>query len=128
MADATLDPVLGLADRLFVAIGEGDEETVGACLADDVVVWTNFDDREAGRAKVLPLLAWMHSSIGELRYDIVRRELLPDGFVQQHVLRGRGPDGEEIAMPACVVATVVDGRVARMAEYTDPTPLVAAFS
>ena len=128
MPDPELDPVLALADRLFLAIGHGDAATIGECLADDVVVWTNFDDREALRPKILGLLAWMHSSIADLRYEIVRREVVPDGFVQQHVLRGRGPNGEQIVMPACVVATVADGRVTRMAEYTDPTPLVTAFS
>ena len=101
---------------------------VGECLADDVVVWTNFDGAEAGRPKVLKLLAWMASAIPELRYEVVRRESVPGGFVQQHVLRGRAPSGDEIVMPACLVATVVDGRVTRMEEYTDPTPLVTAFS
>jgi ketosteroid isomerase-like protein len=117
-----------LADRLFVAIGEGDATAVEECLGDDVVVWTNFDGNESPRPRVLKLLAWMASAIPELRYEIVRRESLADGFVQQHILRGRSPSGDEIVMPACVIATVVDGRVTRMEEYTDPTPLVTAFS
>ena len=87
-----------LADRLFGAIGAGDAATIEACLADDVLVWTNFDGKEAPRPKVLKLLAWMASAIPELRYEVVRREDVAGGFVQQHVLRGRAPSGDEIVM------------------------------
>ncbi len=117
-----------LVDRLFTAIGEGDAATIAECLADDVVVWTNFDGREAPKAKVLPLLVWMHSTIADLRYEIVSREPLADGLLQRHVLHGRAPSGVVIAMPACIIARVVDGRVARMDEYTDPTPLLTALA
>jgi ketosteroid isomerase-like protein len=116
-----------LADRLFGAIAEGDLDTFRGCLDDDLVVWTSFDDREAGYDDVVKLIAWMSGAIGELRYDVVRREVLPDGFLQQHVLRGRGPRGDVIAMPACVVTQLRDGRVARMEEYLDPAPLVRAL-
>ena len=45
--------------------------------------------------------------------------LLIDGFVQQHVVRGRNALGEEFAIPACLVVTVVEGRITRLDEYLD---------
>jgi hypothetical protein len=41
------------------------------------------------------------------------------------VLCGIAPDGTDIAMPACIVATVSDGLVTRMNEYLDPAGVAA---
>jgi ketosteroid isomerase-like protein len=41
------------------------------------------------------------------------------------VLRGTAPDGTAVAMPACVVAAVADGKVVRIDEYLDPGALAA---
>ena len=51
--------------------------------------------------------------------------VLPDGFLQEHVLRGTAPDGSEIAMPACLVVTVRDGRFLRIHEYLDASQVAA---
>jgi hypothetical protein len=58
-----------------------------------------------------------------LLVEIQRRTLskvLPDGFLQQHVLRGLTRAGEPFAMPACMVVRCVDGRILRIDEYLDP--------
>jgi ketosteroid isomerase-like protein len=46
--------------------------------------------------------------------------VFPGGFVQQHVLRGtRKHDGERLALPACIVCAVKDGKITRLDEYFD---------
>lgn len=122
-----------IADRLFTAIGEGDVDVVGSLLADEVTVWTNFDQRTVDRDRALRTIGWLVRTIEGLHYEIVERIPTPAGFVQRHVLRGRAPNGTEVAMPACIVAEVaVDGpsagRVTSMAEYTDPSPMTAALA
>ena len=66
------------------------------------------------------LLGWLCAKLGDRRYDVSRRDVIPGGFLQEHVLCGTAPDGSAVAMPACIVATVADGRITRMHEYLDP--------
>jgi uncharacterized protein len=114
-----------LADRMFTAIEAGDLDTLRTIYAEDFVAWANFDDSTKGVDGTMAVLGWLCKKLGNRRYDIVRRELIPGGFLQQHVLRGTAPDGSAVAMPACVVATVTDGRVVRIDEYLDPSALAA---
>jgi ketosteroid isomerase-like protein len=121
----TDDEVLQLADRVFSAIEDGDLEALRACYAPEMVSWTNFDDRESDLEQALKVVGWLCSRLSDRRYDVRRRILVDGGFVQEHVLCGTAPDGTEIAMPACIVATVADGAVLRMNEYLDPAGVAA---
>lgn len=122
------DEVNALADRLFAAIGAGDIDTLEAAMSEDMTVWTNFDGRTVDRAAALTTVGWLYRNVNGLRYEVVERLMTNTGFVQRHLLRGTSRSGIEIAMPACIVATVAAGRVTAMAEYLDPTPLIAAVS
>ena len=51
-------------------------------------------------------------------YDDVRRVILDDGFVQQHVLRGTCAAGA-LEVPAMLRVWVADGRITRLDEYLD---------
>ncbi len=68
----------------------------------------------------LRVLEWLCSRLDARRYEVTRRELIPGGFLQEHVLHGTAPDGSAVAMPACLVVTVADGRITRINEYLDP--------
>jgi hypothetical protein len=54
-----------------------------------------------------------------LLYRVLRREPLPDGFLQQHILEATLPDGTRWAMDACVVVRVEGGLITRLDEYLD---------
>lgn len=115
----TIAPHLAaLADRLVAAIEAGDEAGVVACFTDDAVVWHNYDGREVGLVDVLPLLASLVELVPGVRYDVTRRHPCEGGFIQQHVVRGTAAKGE-LVMPACMVITVRDGKIARLEEYLD---------
>jgi uncharacterized protein len=119
------DGVLNLADRVFRAIEDGNLDALRSCYAPTFVAWTNFDDRESDREQALKVVGWLCGKLSDRRYEVRRRVVIDSGFLQEHVLRGTAPDGTEIAMPACIVATTADGLVTRMNEYLDPAAVAA---
>jgi uncharacterized protein len=121
----TDEETLDLADRMFRCIEQGDLDGLRTLYADDIVVWANFDDTEQDLDLSMKILGWLCRKLSDRHYDVKRREVIPDGFLQEHVLRGTAPDGTTIAMPACIIATVRDGRIARMHEYLDPAGVAA---
>lgn len=118
------DP-LDVADALFAAISAGDLESVQRVYADDAVIWHNYDGIEQTPTDNLRTLQWMVSRLGRVDYTQVRRAATPDGFVQQHVLVATNRRGEELAIPACIVCTVADGRIVRLDEYLDSAHVAA---
>jgi hypothetical protein len=53
-------------------------------------------------------------------YRIVRRELIPGGWMQQHVVEATLANGKQMKMFACCLITLKDGLVWRIEEYLDP--------
>ena len=80
---------------------------------------------ELDRSRSLRLLGWLCERLSDRRYDVTRRQVIDGGFLQEHILRGTAPDGRVIAMPACIIATVADGRITRIHEYLDPAGVAA---
>lgn len=111
--------ILALAARLVAAIEARDGEAVRACYHPQARIWHNTDDRLQSVEENVRSVGWIHKVLAGLRYDIVRRVALPDGFLQQHVLRGRLASGEQFAMPACVICRVEGGAIVSLDEYLD---------
>jgi ketosteroid isomerase-like protein len=120
------DQALQTADKLFHAIEAGDVEAIRNIYTADTKIWHNNDNIAQSVEQNLAVLKWVITNIQGLKYTEVRRQPTPRGFVQQHVLRGRFKD-KEIALPACVVATVEDGKITRLDEYLDSAQ-TAVFS
>jgi ketosteroid isomerase-like protein len=118
MPDSSTSPI-AVAERLFAAIMAGDIEAARACYADDVVIWHNNDGLTQTRDENLRTLRWVVKNVAGLRYEEVRRQATDTGFIQQHVLRGTAPSGKALEVPACIVCTVVDGKITRLDEYLD---------
>lgn len=110
-----------LADRLFSAIERGDVDAVRAVYADDVEVWHNNDESTQTKEESLRLLGWLVNKVTDLKYEEVRRQVLPSGFVQEHVLRFDRTDGTRAGLPACLVVDcdLEAGLITRIAEYVD---------
>ena len=107
-----------LADRLFKAIEAADIDAVRDIYAPDAVIWHNNDGVEQAPAQNLQVLQWVVDNLADRAYEDVRRHEYDGGFVQQHVLRFI-KDGERREIPACIVASVSDGRITRIDEYLD---------
>jgi ketosteroid isomerase-like protein len=112
------DP-LEVAERLFAAIEAGDIDAVYALYHPDVEVWHNTDGLAQSRDANLATLAWVTRNLPGLRYTEIRRSATDDGFVQRHVLVVTNRAGRRVEVPACIVATVHDGRITRIDEYLD---------
>lgn len=114
---------LEIADRLFKSIMSADIEGVRSVYAPECVIWHNNDGSEQSVEQNLRVLGWVTQNIRELRYEEIRRQETPTGFVQQHVLRGIGPKGAPLAIAACIVCRVENGRITRLDEYLDSAHL-----
>jgi uncharacterized protein len=112
------DEIEALAARFFAAIESGDIDTVASTYADDAIIWHNFDQVEQRKDDNLRTLAYVVRTVAGRSYDDVRRVILDDGFVQQHVLRGTVAGGA-LEVPAMLRVWVSDGRITRLDEYLD---------
>jgi ketosteroid isomerase-like protein len=115
----TSQDYLNLAERFVGAIQSGDTAAVRACYAPDAKLWHNNDGVEQTVDQNMKVLDWFIRTLPDRNYRLVRREALPDGFMQQHVLEATLPDGTKWAMDACVVCRVKDGVITRLDEYLD---------
>ncbi|MGD9932390.1 MAG: nuclear transport factor 2 family protein [Dehalococcoidia bacterium] len=124
--NAAADPE-AVVGRFFAAIESADVETLRGLYHPAARVWHNNDDLDQGVTANLRVLRWVTRNVQGLCYDEIRRTLTADGRVlQQHVLRGVGPTGVEVAIPAAIIFTVdAAGLVTRIEEYLDSAATVA---
>ncbi|HWA30287.1 MAG TPA: nuclear transport factor 2 family protein [Rhizomicrobium sp.] len=115
----TADDMNVLADRFMRAIETGDIATIRASYAPDARIWHNNDGLAQTVEENLKVLDWVTRHLANRRYEIKSRHAFDGGYVQQHVLHGRLRNGEAFSMPACLIVTVKDGRIARLDEYLD---------
>jgi ketosteroid isomerase-like protein len=108
-----------LVERFFAAIEAGDIDAVRAIYAPDAVIWHNDDLIEQPVEENLKVLAGLHKAVSGLRYEIVRRVPCDNGVIQQHILRGTLPGGQQVALHAAMYLQVEDGQVTRIEEYLD---------
>jgi len=114
------DAMRALAKRFFDYVEAGDVDGLVACYAPDARIWHNTDGLEQGPEDNRKTLAGMVTRILDRKYDERRLHVFPGGFVHQHVLRGaRKHDGVRLALDACIVCQVEDGKITRLDEYFD---------
>ncbi len=114
---------LQVAERLISAISAGDFKALRAIYAPDAVIWHNADGVDQSVDEYVGALRWVVGHMDEMRHEEIRRQGTDSGFVQQHVLRGRAPNGLELNVPTCLVCTIKDGRITRLDEYIDSTQI-----
>lgn len=108
-----------LAQRFFDSIEAGNIEAVADCYAEDVEIWHNTDLKVESKTQNLKVLRGFVGHIADIKYERRRLSVFSGGFVQQHVLTGRRPDGVSVELPAAIICAVRDGRIVRLDEYFD---------
>jgi ketosteroid isomerase-like protein len=116
-------PNVEVARALTARLLQGDVQGVADLYHDDAIIWRNLDDRELVKKQMIKVVTFLSTSVKDIRYANVRVQATDTGFVQQHVLEGIAPSGEAVRAFACLVATVRDGRIARLDEYIDSAQL-----
>lgn len=117
---------LEVAHRFIDALNNNDGDEVRAVYHPDAKIWHSFHPDGYQSVEVnVKTLNWMHRKMPKLNYDLVRLEALPDGYLQQHVLRGEMEDGTAVALYACAICKVEDGRITELQEYLDPAQVAA---
>jgi ketosteroid isomerase-like protein len=120
-----LEAIRALANRFFDAIAAGDTETIQSVYAPNVVIWHNTDKIEQTREDNLRTLKGVIGFLPKRSYDERRLDVFPGGFVQQHVLNGVRQDGKKVAIEACLVCRVENGKITRLDEYLDSAAVTA---
>ena len=108
-----------LVARFFTALEAGDIDAVRVIYAPDALIWHNDDLLDQSVEDNLKVLAGLHRAVSGLRYDVIRRAVVDDGVLQQHVLRGTLPDGSEVELHAAMYLQVREGHITRIEEYLD---------
>ncbi|HWF77981.1 MAG TPA: nuclear transport factor 2 family protein [Caulobacteraceae bacterium] len=115
-----------LAKRFFDCIEAGDVDGLVACYATDAEIWHNTDGQVQGPQDNRVTLGGLVRYFADRTYDERRLDVFPGGFVQQHVLRAtRVRDGAKVALAACLVCRVQDGKITRLDEYFDSAAVTA---
>jgi ketosteroid isomerase-like protein len=108
------------AERFMEALNGTDAAKVRAFYTDDATCWHNFDDFDQPLDDNMKLFEWMARKAPRRRYRVLRRDIVPGGWFQQHVLEARLPNGKDMKLFACCVITLQDGLIKRIEEYLDP--------
>ena len=108
-----------LAGRFFAAVTRGNIGAVRAIYAPDAVVWHAHTGAGQSVEDNLRTLAMVAKYVKDFRYEDRRCQATETGFIEQHTTKGIASDGTPFEIPACIVCTVVDGRIARLDEYFD---------
>jgi ketosteroid isomerase-like protein len=116
---ANAQAALDAGERLFWTVEHGDLDELRNIFADGAVVWHNTDDKLTDVETTIRNLTLLRATALEFRYTDVRREPTPTGFVQQHVLIVRTPDGRNIRDMCACICRVEGGRIAHMDAYHD---------
>jgi ketosteroid isomerase-like protein len=95
----------------------------------DATKWHNTD--EATEPVIRPgdeeRIALLLRAVPDLSCEDIRVDAWNDGFVIRYVLTGTA-DGTPLRVPACIVATVREGRIARLEEYLDSAQSAPLFA
>jgi ketosteroid isomerase-like protein len=108
------------AERFMEALNGTDASAVRRFYTPDATCWHNFDDFDQPLEDNMKLFEWMARKAPERRYRVLRRDVVPGGWFQQHVLEAKLANGKEMKMFACCVITLQDGLIKRIEEYLDP--------
>jgi nicotinamidase-related amidase len=115
-----------LANRLFTALREGEYETAAKCFSTQATLWINGQFR-GPVSVVLPEMKAKGSPVGPHTHEEIRRLFAKGGFVEQHVARWTGSDGQPRELAVCAVVQVgSEGLVTRLEEYYDNAVFLAA--
>ncbi|MEM6584819.1 MAG: nuclear transport factor 2 family protein [Pseudomonadota bacterium] len=107
-----------IARAMFNAFEAADLEAARGVLADGFKASQNGGPA-MNLSMLLAFVGAVKAKVPDFRYEDIVCEATPSGFVEEHTVRGTLPDGEQLNLRLCIVATIEDGRVTDVREYLD---------
>lgn len=118
-----------LAIKFFEASSKGDNDALKALCAPQLEVRQNGGPN-LGIDALLGLSNSVLRVAPDFRYENAVRVSTDDGSVEEHDACGTVSEGTTFRIPACVIATMKDGRITSIHEYLDTAaarPLIKAL-
>jgi len=106
------------ARALFDSFQAADIETARRLCHEDFA-GTQNGGRAMNRDGLLGFLGAVKAKVPNFRYEDIECAATAEGFVEEHTIKGTLPDGEELNVRLCVVASIRDGQVHTVREYVD---------
>ena len=114
-----------LVTRFLDALENIDAATALDCLAPDVKIWHNVDEKTKDREQTREVLVGANKRLKDVKYSDRRLTVFPGGFVEQHTIEAaRLHDGGAAKAFTCMVCKVGEGedgtlRISKMEQYFD---------
>ena len=122
------DQINMIADELFRSVEKLDMVALDRVYAEDVVVWHNTDNIAQSKIDNIKLLSGIPALFDVFKYTNIRRQVLTEGFVQQHDLVLKSKRGVEFIVHVCMVVKVKGNHIIRIDEYMDSAQINAALA
>lgn len=108
-----------LCHALFDALEAGDVEAVGECYAPDMTMWFNVTGQTITREENLEAVDTGRGLHRRRLYNDRTIHTFDDGFLAQYTTLVVTHSGRNVALPACLVGEVRDGKITKLYEYLD---------
>jgi ketosteroid isomerase-like protein len=108
-----------LCHTLFDALEQDDVAGVDACYAPEMTMWFNVTGQESSRTDNLAAIADGRHLLRRRTYNDRTISTFDDGFIAQYTLNLVAHDGTNVALSACLVGEVHDGKIVKLFEYID---------
>jgi ketosteroid isomerase-like protein len=108
-----------LCHTVLDAIEQADLATVEQCYAPGMTMWNNLTGEESTREENLATLAAGSGLHRRRTYNDRIINTFDDGFMAQYTTHVVTHRGDSVALSACLVAEVRDGRITRLFDYLD---------
>ena len=116
-----------IARSLFDAFESGDEQTIRSICSEDMTARQNLNP-EMNLDTLFGFSLAVNKVMPDLHYENIVCADTGTGFVEEHEVCGTLPDGSELRICACVVATIDNGKLVSLREYVDTASAQALLS
>ena len=113
-----------IAHELFDALERGDADKIDQLYAADLGFWFNITGATIDRDENLQALVDGKALHRRRLYNDRLIDTFDDGFLARYTCEVHTHDGKKVALWACLVATIHDGRIIHMDEYLDSSKFV----
>ena len=107
-----------IAADLFTAFEIGDMDTVRSLCAPEFRARQNLNN-EFDVETLIQFSKAVRAVVNNFRYEEVICSATDRGFVEEHTVMGTLPNGSRLALAACVVADIENGKIMQLREYVD---------